>query len=267
MGMSAGGAGLPDVVTLGQLASFEITRGPMVIKSDNNMLVIYLPVEFEGMSLGTYVDGAQAKIREAVAAGRLEIPAGYTYRWSGQYEIMEKTNRRLLLIVPVTILIIVVVLFIHFRKLSLTLIVMGTLVFAAVGAIWLTYLLGYNISTAWWLGVILLLGLAAETGVIMLVYIENAYGELEKKHGRMTRKLLDQAIEEGATMRVRPKVMTVAVDVLGMAPMIWAVGAGAATLQRMAAPLVGGMFTSLLLTLVVIPAVYRIVKGWSLPKE
>jgi len=265
-GMASSAADLPGVVTLGQLATFDLTRGPMVIKSDNNMLVVYLPVEFEGVSLSEYVAAAQKTIDRAVAEGRLVVPPGYTLKWSGQYEIMEKTNRRLLIILPVTLLIIVVVLFVHFRRITPTLVILfGTLLFAPAGAIWLTYLLDYNISTAWWLGIILLVGLAAETGVIMIVYIDNAYDELEKRHGRMTKALLDRAIVEGAIMRVRPKVMTVAVDILGMAPMIWAVGAGAATLQRMAAPLVGGMASSLLLTLVVIPAVYRIVRGWGLP--
>ncbi len=271
-GRSAGPMGtataLPDVVTLGQLASFEITRGPMVVKSDNNLLVVYLPVEFEGVSLGEYVDRAQKAIEKAGREGRLEIPPGYTTKWSGQYEIMERTNRRLLLILPVTLVIITVVLFLHFRRMSQTLIVLGgTLLFAPAGAIWLTYLLGYNVSTAWWLGMILLLGVAAETGVIMLVYIDNAYEDLLKKHGRMTKKLLAQAIEDGATHRVRPKVMTVAVNLFGLAPLLWATGAGAATVQRMAAPQLGGMATSLLLTLVVIPALYRIVRGWGLSEE
>ncbi len=265
-GMASAGVALPDVVTLGQLAAFEMTRGPMVIKSDNNMLVVYLPIQFEAVSLGEYVARAQQVIDGAIRDARLEVPSGYTMKWSGQYEMMEKANRRLLIIVPLTVLLTLLILYLHFRRMAQTLIIMGTLLFAAVGAVWLTYLLDYNISTAWWLGFLLLLGVAGETGVIMLVYLENAYNDFEKRYGRMTRSLLDRAIAEGATRRVRPKVMTVAVDIFGLAPMLWAVGAGAATLQRMAAPLVGGMITSLLLTLVVIPAVYRIVRGWKLPE-
>ncbi len=253
------------VVTLGQLASFELKRGPMVIKSENNLLVVYLPVEFEGMSLGEYVAGARKAILVAIEEKRVIVPAGYTTKWSGQYEIMEKANQRLLWIGVVTLFVIFVIIFLYFRKLSPTLIVMGgTLLFAPVGAVWLTWFLDYNTSTAWWLGVLLLMGLSAETGIIMLVYLENAYKELLKKHGKMTRKILDQAIEEGATQRVRPKVMTVATDILAVVPMLLAAGAGAATLQRMAAPLVGGLFTSLILTLLVIPAAYRIVRGWGL---
>jgi len=269
MGMaSMGGSTLPNVVTLGQLARFELTRGPMVIKSDNNLLVIYVPVEFEGVSLGEYVKKAQEILDRAIRERRIEVPPGYTMKWSGQYEILERTARKLVLIGIVTAILILVVLYLHFRKVAQTAIVfLGTLLFAPAGAVWLTYLLDFNISTAWWLGMLLLLGVAAETGVIMLVYIDNAYDDLVKKHGRMTKRLLEQAIVEGATHRVRPKVMTVAVNLFGLAPLLWATGAGAATIQRMSAPQLGGMFSSLLLTLVVLPAIYRIVRGWGLPEE
>jgi Cu(I)/Ag(I) efflux system membrane protein CusA/SilA len=258
----------PAVVTLGQLARFELVRGPMMIRSENNLLVIYLPIEFEGVSLGGYVDRARRAVERAEKEGRLRIPPGYTIKWSGQYEIMQSTNQRLLLILPLTLGAIFLVLFMYFRRLGNTLIVLlGTLLFAPVGAVWLTHLLDYHISAAWWLGIILLLGLAAETGVIMLVYIENAVQDRIRKHGRLTRALLAEAIEEGAIQRVRPKVMTVVTDAIGIAPLLFAVGAGAATLQRMAAPLVGGIVSSMVLTLVVIPAVYRIVYGWGLPAD
>lgn len=258
----------PSVVTLGQLARFELTRGPMMIRSEKNLLVVYLPVEFEKISLGGYVKKAQRVIDQAIAEGRLEIPPGYTIQWSGQYEIMEKTNRRLALILPLTLAIIFVLLFMHFRAIGNTLTVMGgTLLFAPVGAVWLTYLLEYNVSTAWWLGIILLLGLAAETGVIMLVYIDNAVKERRERHGKLTRALLEEAIEEGAIQRVRPKLMTIMADAIGLVPLLWVSGAGAAMLKRMAAPLVGGVISSLLLTLFVIPAIYRIVHGIRLKED
>jgi len=258
----------PAVVTMGQLAKFELVRGPMEIKSENNLLVIYLPVEFEGTSLGGYVDRAQKAIDRAGREGRLEVPPGYTLRWSGQYEIMERANRRLALLLGLTLAIIFVILLMHFRTIGSTMMVLiGTVFFAPVGAIWLTYWLDYNVSWAWWLGIILLLGLAAETGVIMLVYIENAVKERREKHGRLTAELLEEAIEEGAIQRVRPKMMTVLADAIGLVPLLWVTGAGAAMLHRMAAPLIGGVISSLVLTLCIIPATYRIVFGFGLGRE
>ena len=179
--------------------------------------------------------------------------------------MMERTNRQLLLIIPLTLVAIFLVLTIHFRRLSNTLIVMaGTIFFAPIGAIWLTWILGYNISTAWWMGLILLMGLAAETGVIMLIYLDNAVRDRKERDGQLTAASLEEAIEEGAILRVRPKVMTVATDLLGLLPLLWVTGAGAMTLERMAAPMVGGIVSSLVLTLVVIPALYRIVHGRGL---
>ena len=255
----------PAVVTLGQLAKFELVRGPMEIKSENNLLVVYLPVEFEGVSLGGYVERAQRVIDREIREKKLEVPSGYTFRWSGQYEIMERANRQLGLLLGLTLAIIFVILYMHFRTLSNTLMVLlGTVFFAPVGAVWLTYLLGYNVSWAWWLGIILLLGLAAETGVIMLVYIENAVKERRDKHGKLTAELLEQAIEEGAIQRVRPKMMTVLADAIGLVPLLWVTGAGAGMLHRMAAPLIGGVISSLVLTLCIIPAAYRILFGFGL---
>ncbi len=258
-------ASRPAVVTLGQLAKFELARGPMEIKSENNLLVIYLPVEFEGISLGGYVDRAQKVIDRAIAEKKLEVPPGYTYRWSGQYEIMERANRRLWLLLGLTLAIIFVILYMHFRTLGNTMLVLlGTVLFAPMGAVWLTYLLDYNVSWAWWLGIILLLGLAAETGVIMLVYIENAVKERRERYGGLTAALLEEAIEEGAIQRVRPKMMTVLADAIGLVPLLWVTGAGAAMLHRMAAPLIGGVISSLVLTLCIIPAAYRILFGFGL---
>jgi Cu(I)/Ag(I) efflux system membrane protein CusA/SilA len=265
MGAAAGSSGRPGVVTLGQLAKFEVVAGPMMIRSENNLLVMYLPIEFEGVSLGTYVDRARATLEKVIGEKKLEIPPGYTLKWSGQYEIMERTNQKLLLMLPLTGVIIIVTLFMHFRRVGNTLLVFfGTILFAPVGAVWLTYLLNYNISTAWWIGIILLLGLAAETGVIMLMYIDNAVRERREKHGKLTPELLDEAIEEGAIQRVRPKLMTVLVNVIGLVPMLWVSGAGAAMLQRMAAPLMGGIVSSLVLTLCIIPAVYKLLHGFRL---
>lgn len=261
-------AARPSVVTLGQLAKIEIRPGPMAIKSENNRLVVFLPVEFAGMSPSEYVRKAQKAIDKAVQEERLEMPAGYALRWSGQYELIERTGRRLQLIVPLTLGLIFLVLFLHFRRFSNTLIVMGaTLFFAPLGGVWLLHLLGHNLSVATIVGFIALMGIAAETGIIMLVYIDNAVEERLQKHGRMTRALLDEAIREGSLARVRPKVMTVLNDVFGLTPLLWATGAGAATLQRMTAPLVGGIVSSMILTLVVIPAVYKIVHGARLPRS
>jgi Cu(I)/Ag(I) efflux system membrane protein CusA/SilA len=251
------GGGAP--VTLGQVARIRIVPGPMAIRSEDNRLVIYLPVAFEGVTPGEYVRQAKRAIERAVADGRVEVSPGYGWRWSGQYEMMEETNRRLWMLGALALALIFLVLYLYFQRVVPVVVVMvATLLFAPVGGAWLMWLMGFDLSTAVWVGFIAEMGLAAETAVIMFVYLDNARKDRERRFGRLTPELLDEAIEEGATLRVRPKMMTVLTDLFGVLPMFWATGAGAATLSRMAAPLAGGIVSSMILTLVVIPAVYKL---------
>jgi copper/silver efflux system protein len=194
--------------------------------------------------------------------GNLRLPAGYSIAWSGEYEAIERVAQRLKLVVPLTLFLILVLLYMNTRSLTRTFLVLLAVPFSAIGAIWLLYFLGYNMSIGVWVGLIALLGVDAETGVFMLLYLDLAY-EQAKREGRMrTLEELQEAILQGAVKRLRPKFMTVAAAFLGLAPIMWSTGAGSDVMKHIAAPMIGGIITSFLLELVVYPAVYQIWK-WN----
>jgi copper/silver efflux system protein len=243
-----GGAQVP----LTQLAGIRVTTGPPVIKSEGGELVGYVYVDVANRDLGGYVRDAMRVVQQKVA-----MPPGYHLVWSGQYEFMQRARQRLMYIVPLTLLIILVLLYSNFKSVAKTLIVMLSVPFSLVGGIWLIYLLGYNTSVAVWVGFIALAGVSAEIGVVMLVYLDEAY-EDRLATGRMnTEEDLREAIFEGAVMRLRPVAMTATAIMAGLLPILWSSGTGADVMKRIAAPMVGGMVTSTILTLIVIPVIYR----------
>jgi copper/silver efflux system protein len=251
-------------VPLGEVANVQLTRGATSIRTENGLLAIYIFVDIAGRDLGGYVAAA----RDAVAK-EVVFPQGTYVAWSGQFEYLERAEARLKIVVPVTLLIIFLLLYLNFRRLTETLIVMLSLPFALVGGLWLMWWLGFNMSVAVAVGFIALAGVAAETGVIMLIYLDQALNEQRasaKAQGRsFNRSDLHHAIMEGAVERVRPKMMTVVAIMAGLIPILWSTGAGSEIMQRIAVPMIGGMVSSTLLTLIVIPAIYGLAKGWRLP--
>jgi Cu(I)/Ag(I) efflux system membrane protein CusA/SilA len=250
-------------VPLGEVAKVQLTRGPTSIRTENGQLAVYIFVDLAGRDLGGYV----AEARDAVAK-EVQLPQGMSIQWSGQFEYLERAEARLKIVVPVTLLVIFLLLYLNFRRLTETLIVMLSLPFALVGGVWLMWWMGFNMSVAVAVGFIALAGVAAETGVIMLVYLDHAWDERRAAAlaaGReSTRADLYQAIMVGAVERVRPKMMTVVAIMAGLLPILWSTGAGSEIMQRIAVPMIGGMVSSTVLTLVVIPAIYGLVKGWRL---
>ncbi|MEZ5318395.1 MAG: CusA/CzcA family heavy metal efflux RND transporter [Vicinamibacterales bacterium] len=247
-------------IPMRQLARLSVVKGPPVIKSENSRTNAWVYVDIEGVDVGTYVRRAQA----AVAAG-VTLPPGYSLRWSGQYEYMLRAQQRLMLVVPLTLLIIFVILYLNTRSILETLLVLLSVPFAAVGAFWLLYWLGYNLSIAVWVGVIALAGVSAETGVVMLLYLDGAYAEAVREGRMRDRRDLEAAVHDGAVKRVRPMVMTASVILAGLLPIMWSQGTGADVMKRIAAPMVGGMVTAVVVTLLVYPALFYIWKGWRLP--
>ncbi|MCH7851629.1 MAG: efflux RND transporter permease subunit [Candidatus Marinimicrobia bacterium] len=249
-------------IPIGQVATIVIRKGAPVIKSENARTTGWVYVDITGIDVGTYVKRAQAALRE-----ELVLPEGYSVVWSGQFEYMERANKRLKVVVPVTLLIIFLLLYLNFRNVTESVIVMLSLPFALVGGFWFIYLLGYNMSVAVGVGFIALAGVAAETGVIMLIYLDQAYKN-RIKQGKMT-SLTDlyDAVMEGAVDRVRPKMMTVTATMVGLLPILWGHGTGSQVMKRIAAPMVGGMVTSTLLTLLVIPTIYYIWRSYGIEKS
>lgn len=247
-------------VPLGEVASVKLTRGPTTIRTENGQLATYIYVDIRDRDLGGYVGEAQ----KAVAAS-VKFPAGYYVTWSGQFEYLERANARLKVVVPVTLLIIFLLLYLNFRSLAESLIVMLSVPFALVGGLWLLWWLGFNLSVAVAVGFIALAGVAAETGVVMLIYLDHALNELKARRLAagipFTHKDLHEAIMQGAVERVRPKMMTVVAIMAGLLPIMWGSGTGSEVMQRVAVPMIGGMVSSTLLTLIVIPALYALVKG------
>ncbi|QEE43116.1 efflux RND transporter permease subunit (plasmid) [Rhizobium sp. WL3] len=252
-------------VPLGEVAEVKLTRGATTIRTENGQLAVYIFVDIANRDLGGYVAEAQ----EAVAAS-VEMPAGYSVAWSGQFEYLERAKDRLMIVVPLTLALIFLLLYLNFKALTETLIVMLSLPFALVGGIWMMWWLGFNASVAVAVGFIALAGVAAETGVIMLIYLDHALRDEKAKskaEGRAFEKEdLDKAIMVGAVERVRPKMMTVVAIMAGLVPILWSTGAGSEIMQRIAVPMIGGMVSSTLLTLIVIPAVYGLVKGYGLKR-
>jgi Cu(I)/Ag(I) efflux system membrane protein CusA/SilA len=239
-------------VPLAQLASIRFAPGPDMIKSENARLNSVVYVDVRERDVGSYVEDAQRLLDE-----RLDLPPGYRLEWSGQYQYMSEANRRLKFMVPIAIAIIFLILWLNFRSIGETLIVMLSLPFALVGSVWLLWLLDYNLSVAVWIGMIALAGVAAETGVVMLLYLDRAW-EARLEAGRHGARDLYEAIVEGAVLRLRPKMMTVAAIILGLLPILWSHGTGATVMKRIAAPMIGGMVTATVLTLAVIPAIYSL---------
>ena len=240
-------------VPLGQLADIELRQGPPGIKSENSRPNAWIYVDLKGIDVGSWVERARREVAE-----NLDLPAGYTIFWSGQYEYMERARQRLLIIVPVTLGLILLILYVHLKSVVKTLIVLLAIPFSLVGSVWLVYYLGYDWSIAVWVGMIALAGLAAETGVVMLLYLDLAY-ERWKARGEMNDlDDLTGAIDEGAVQRIRPKIMTVSVILFSLAPILWATGTGSDVMRRIAAPMVGGVVTSVLGELLLFPAIYFI---------
>jgi Cu(I)/Ag(I) efflux system membrane protein CusA/SilA len=250
-------------VPLGEVADIKLTRAPTTIRTENAKLATYVYVDIRDRDLGGYI----ADAKKAVEA-QVKLPPGIYLVWSGQFEYLERAEARLQLVVPVTLMIIFLLLYLNFQRLTETLIVMLSLPFALVGGFWLMWWLGFNLSVAVAVGFIALAGVAAETGVVMLIYLDNAAREVhaeclgEKRP--FTREDLYRAIMVGAVDRVRPKMMTVVAIMAGLLPIMWSTGTGSEVMQRIAVPMIGGMVSSTLLTLIVIPAIYGLVKGWRL---
>ncbi len=242
-------------VTLGDLADIRVVRGPPLIKSENAYLNNIVYVDVRDRDIGSYVEDARS-----VLARELALPAGYRLEWSGQFEAMERAGATLRIVVPITLAIIFLLLYWNFRSVAESALVMLSLPFALVGGVWLLWLLDYNTSVATSIGFIALAGVAAETGVIMLLYLDHAYRDMRADDRMRDRADVDAAVEHGAVERVRPKMMTVTAIIAGLLPILWGHGAGADMMKRIAAPMVGGMVTSTVLTLLVIPAIYSLWK-------
>jgi Cu(I)/Ag(I) efflux system membrane protein CusA/SilA len=249
-------------IPMAEIATLKLTSGPSMLRNENGMLAGYVYVDVAGRDVGGYVAEAKRVVAEQVA-----LPPGYTLAWSGQYEAMERVRERLKVVLPLTVFLIFLLLYLNTKSTAKTVLILMAVPFSAVGAIWLLYGLGYNMSIGVWVGLIALMGVDAETGVFMLLYLDLAYHERQLA-GRM-RSLSDlrEAIVEGAVKRIRPKFMTVATMFVGLAPIMWASGAGADVMKRIAAPMIGGIFTSFLLELVVYPALYEVWKWHSVKRQ
>jgi Cu(I)/Ag(I) efflux system membrane protein CusA/SilA len=253
-------------VPLGEVAAIKLTRGPTTIRTENGQLAVYIFVDIRDRDLGGYVADAKAAV-----AANIQFPPGTYAVWSGQFEYLERAKAKLKIVIPVTLLIIFLLLYLNFRRLTETLIVMLSLPFSLVGGLWLMWWLGFNFSVAVAVGFIALAGVAAETGVIMLIYLDQAMKELHAKRladgVTFSRADLHEAIMLGAVERVRPKMMTVVAIMAGLLPIMWSTGTGSEVMQRIAVPMIGGMISSTVLTLIVIPAVYAGIKGWGLSRS
>ena len=246
-----------DQVPLAYLAEISLREGPPVIKSENGLLLTAVPITLTpGLDIGTYVERAKQALAEAVDSGELDIPTGTSIAWSGQYLLMERVRERLSSIVPLTLVIIALLMYFTIRSFTETLIALCALPFSLVGGVWLLFFLDYNWSVAVAVGFIALAGLAAETALLMHVYLDIAYKKHAGSGPRLSGSKLNAAVIEGAVLRVRPKMMTVVTTILALAPIMWATGAGSGPMKRMAAPMIGGLVTSMLFTLILIPVCY-----------
>jgi Cu(I)/Ag(I) efflux system membrane protein CusA/SilA len=245
-------------IPLGQLATVKVVDGPMGIKSEGAVPNAWVYVDIHGIDVGTYVQAAMRTVNAAVAAEQIKLPPGYNIFWSGQFEYMLRAKQRLLMVVPLTLLIITLIIYLNTKSLVKTAIVMLAVPFSLVGAFWTLYLLHYNLSVAVWVGIIALAGLDAETGVVMLLYLDLAYEDWKKRGSMRSVGDLQAAIYHGAVKRVRPKAMTACVIIAGLAPILWSHGAGADVMKRIATPMIGGVVTSTLMELLVYPAIFYI---------
>ena len=248
-------------IPLVQVADISFTKGPPSIKSENARRTAWVYIDLKDIDVGTYVKQA----KQAIAA-QIELPQGYSITWSGQYEYMEKARRKFLLIIPLTLVTILFIIYLNTKSLIKTGIVMLAVPFSLVGAFWFLHLLGYHLSVAVWVGIIALAGLDAETGVVMLLYLDLAYQKWRGAGRMLTHGDLVQAIHFGAVKRVRPKVMTIAVIIAGLLPIMWSHGAGADVMKRIAAPMVGGVVTSGVMELLVYPVIFFLWRSRKLRK-
>jgi Cu(I)/Ag(I) efflux system membrane protein CusA/SilA len=243
-------------IPITQVADIRIIKGPSSIKSENARKSAWIYVDLKGIDVGTYVKMAQRAVQE-----KIKLPPGYSMVWSGQYEYMVRAHRRLMIVVPLTLVIIFLLLYFNFRNITESLIVMLSVPFSLTGGLWFMYVLGYNMSVAVGVGFIALAGVAAETGVVMLIYLDHSYKKFKSQYGeKFNRRHLYAAIEEGAALRVRPKMMTVVAIMAGLMPIMWSHGTGSEVMKRIAAPMVGGMVSATILTLIVVPAIYGLWK-------
>jgi Cu(I)/Ag(I) efflux system membrane protein CusA/SilA len=248
-------------VPLEQLGAIVIKKGPPMIKSENARPNTWVYVDLKDVDVGSFINNAKEVIEK-----NLTLPSGYSLKWSGQYEYMERASKHLSMVIPLTLLIVIVLLYMNTRSLMKTGIVLLALPFSLVGAVWFLYLSGYNLSVAVWVGIIALLGVDAETGVVMLLYLDIAY-EKFKKNGMMNHLTdLRESIFEGAVKRIRPKMMTVMTTMLGLLPILIGLGAGSDVMKRIAAPMVGGILTSMIMELTVYPAIYYTIKRREINK-
>src|SRR5262249_22994187 len=253
---------LPDggTIPLGEVAKVSLAPGPSSIRTENAQLAGYIYVDFRDRDLGGYVADAQKAV-----ATQIKFPPGYYVAWSGQFEYLERAKARLEVVVPFTILIVFVLLYLNFRRVTETLIIMISVPFSLVGGVWLMWWLGFNLSVAVAVGFIALVGVAAETGVVMLIYLDQAFTEIRERRqseGRpFTLDDLHEAVLRGGAERVRPLMMTVSAIIAGLLPIMWSYGTGSEVMQRIAVPMIGGMVSATLLTLIVIPAIYAVVKS------
>ena len=248
-------------IPLGQLASLRYVLGPPSIKSENSRPNAWIFVDIRGIDVGTYVENARKVVEENVA-----LPPGYTIAWSGQYEYMQRAKQKLMYVIPLTVLIIFILIYLNTGSLIKTGIVFLAVPFSLVGAVWLVYLLGYNMSIAVWVGIIALAGLDAETGVVMLLYLDHAHQDFMRRGSLRNRNDLADAIYKGAVKRVRPKVMTISVIVAGLLPILWSQGTGADVMKRIATPMVGGVITSGIMELAIYPVIFYLWKSRGLPE-
>ena len=246
-------------IPLGEVADISIKKGPTVIKSEKGLLANYVFIDFTGRDVGSYVEDAKKNVES-----RVKLPDGYRLEWSGEYEHLLKTHKRLKLVIPLTILIIFVLIYFNTKSVIKTGIVFLAVPFSLVGSFWLLYLLNYNMSIAVWVGIIALAGLDAETGVIMLLYLDHAYEQWKREGKLRGRDDLKEAIMYGAVKRIRPKIMTVSVILAGLVPILFSHGTGADVMKRIAAPMVGGVFTSTILELIIYPVIYMLWRGRKL---
>ena len=254
-------------IPLGQLATVKVVDGPMGIKSEGAVPNAWVYVDIRGVDVGTFVQNAKRAVAEAQARGEINLPGGYNLFWSGQYEYMLRAKERLLIVVPLTLLLITLIIYLNTKSAIKTAIVMLAVPFSLVGAFWAIYLCGYNLSVAVWVGIIALAGLDAETGVVMLLYLDLAFADWKKRGALNTTADLRDAIYHGAVKRVRPKAMTACVIVAGLAPILWSHGAGADVMKRIATPMVGGVITSTIMELAVYPAIYFLWRSRGLTEK
>jgi Cu(I)/Ag(I) efflux system membrane protein CusA/SilA len=249
-------------IPMNQLATITPRKGPMVIRSEDTRPNAWVYVDITGIDVGTYVQNAKKTVAE-----QIKLPAGYNIIWSGQYEYMQRAEKRLMYVIPMTLFIIFIIIYLNTRSVTKVAIVFLAVPFSLVGAFWFLYFLGYNLSIAVWVGIIALAGLDAETGVVMLLYLDHAYDDWKKKGMMRGLQDLKHAIHHGAVQRVRPKIMTASVIIAGLVPIMWSHGTGADVMKRIAAPMVGGVVTSVMLELAVYPVIYFLWKSWTLRKE